>query len=161
MEMMPAYLYSDDFKYLLIAIGIFLLFLVLRKFFTTYIYKLLLRIFKKAPTVRFTQVLEAYEKPVQWLFIVIGTYVAMGYFPSLDQSNALFVKLIQSSITVLISWGLFNLSSATSIFFENLKKRMNFALDDILIPFISKAIRAIIVAISLTIILEIFEYSIS
>lgn len=158
---MQEYFYSDDFKYLLIAIGIFLLFLVLRKFFTTYIYKLLLRIFKKTPTVLFTQVLEAYEKPVQWLFIVIGTYVAMGYFPYLDQSNALFVKLIQSSIIVLISWGLFNLSSATSIFFENLKKRMNFALDDILIPFISKAIRAIIVAISLTIILEIFEYSIS
>src|SRR5690625_4951252 len=122
MEMMQEYFYSDNFKHLLIAIGIFLLFLILRKIFTTYIYKLLLRIFQKTPTVIFTQVLEAYEKPVQWLFIIIGTYVAMGYFPYLDQSNALFVKLIQSSIIVLISCGLFNLSSATSIFFENLKK---------------------------------------
>lgn len=161
MEMIQAYFYSDDFKHLLMAIGIFLLFLLLRKIFTTYIYKILLRIFRKTPTELFTQILLAYERPVQWLFIVIGTYVAIGYFPYIEQSNPLFIKVIQSSIIVLISWGLFNLSSATSILFENLKKRTQLALDDILIPFISKSIRVIIVAISITVILEVFDYSIS
>lgn len=155
------FFYSADFKNILIALGVFLVFLLLRKLFTKYIYKMLISLFRKTPTELFTQILLAYERPVHWLFIIIGIYVAIGYFPYIDQGGDLFTKIIQASIIFLISWGLYNLASSTSIIFENINKKTKFALDEILVPFISKSLRFIIVAISITIILEVFEYEIS
>lgn len=155
------YFYSDDFKYLLLAIGIFLFFLLLRKFFTTYVYKILLKFIRKTPTELFTQILLAYEKPIQWLFIIIGLRVSAEYFPYIDQDSELFLNLIRAAIICLISWGLYNLASSTSIIFESINKRTKFVLDDILVPFISKSLRLIIIAITITVILEIFDYSIS
>src|SRR5690625_4186813 len=155
------FFYSADFKNILIALGVFLVFLLLRKLFTKYIYKMLISLFRKTPTELFTQILLAYERPVHWLFIIIGIYVAIGYFPYINQDGDLFTKMIQASIIFLMSWGLYNLASSTSIIFENINKKTKFALYEILITFISKSLRFIIVAISITIILEVFEYEIS
>ena len=52
-----------------IAIGIFLLFLILRKIFAKYVFKLLLKLSKKVKTTLLTSIFTAFEKPLQWLFI--------------------------------------------------------------------------------------------
>lgn len=155
------FFYSDDFKNIVIALGILLVFLLLRKLFTKYVYKVLIKLFRKTPTELFTQILLAYEKPVHWLFIIIGLYVSVGYFPYIDQNNELFQNIVQASVIALISWGLYSLTSSTSIIFSNINKRIKFDIDEILIPFISKSLRFIIVAISVTVILEVFDYSVS
>lgn len=154
-------LYHDNFKNTLIALGVFLVFLLFRKIFTTYIFKILMRFFQKAKTELFPQILVAFEKPMQWFFIVIGLYIAMFYFPYMEQNQPLFLKGVQASIILLLSWGFYNLTAATSVIFASLDKRTKLALDDILTPFISKALRFIIVAITATIVLEIFGYGIS
>lgn len=152
---------NEDLKNLAIALGILLLFLLVRKIFITYIYKILLRASRKSPTEIFTEIFLAYEKPLQWLFVIIGVYVAVDYFPYLSQENELFLKIIKSSIVILIVWGLANLTTVTSSVFARINKRGNVHLDDILIPFISKGLRFVIIAIGISIIAEVFGYGIS
>ncbi|HLS35136.1 MAG TPA: mechanosensitive ion channel family protein [Bacillota bacterium] len=152
---------NNEIKYTLISIGIFLLFLLLRKIFITYIYKFVLKASSKTPTRFFTELLEAFKKPLQWMFVIVGFYIAVHYFPYIDEENKLFLQIIQSLIIVLIIWGFFNLASATSLLFSKINRKTNMQVDQILIPFISRGIRVVIVAIGISIIAEIFNYNIS
>ncbi|MBO8157002.1 MAG: mechanosensitive ion channel family protein [Bacillaceae bacterium] len=144
-----------------ISIGIFLLFLMFRKIFSKYIYKLLIRMMKKTPVDFLEQVFIAFEYPLRWLFLIIGIYVAADYFPFLEQSNKLFSSLISSSIIAIITWGLFNLASSSSVLFRKLGERTSIKIDEILIPLMSKTLRFIIVAISLSIIAQEFGYNVN
>ncbi|GAB6180238.1 small-conductance mechanosensitive channel protein MscY [Desulfotomaculum defluvii] len=151
----------DTLENLGISIGILLLFLIFRKLFTKYVFRLILLISKKSPTEFFSYLCLSFEHPVRWLFLIIGIYVAAGYFPYIEQTNPVFLKVIRSSVIVIIAWGLYNLSSHSSLLFHKINERMNIEIDQILIPFISKAIRFIIVAISFSIIAQEFEYDVN
>lgn len=144
-----------------ISIGIFLLFLIFRKLFTKYVFALLLKFGRKVPSEWFSQVLLAFEKPVQSLFLIIGLYVSASYFPYFDETNTLFANIMKSAIIALIGWGLFNLSSSSSVLFSKFNDRYNLKVDDIIIPFFSKFLRFVVVAISLSVILQVFGYKIS
>lgn len=158
---MEAIMSYEFWKSLGISVAIFLLFMLFRKVFYRYIYRLILKLSKKTPTDFFNHVFVAFEKPFGWIFVVLGIYVAMAYFPFFDQSHPTFIKLMKSSIIVLIAWGLYELSSASSLLFTKLDERLNIKVDKILIPFLSKTIRFIIIALSITIIAEQFDYSVS
>ena len=144
-----------------IAIGIFLLFLLLRKVFAKYVFNLLLRFSKKVKTTLLTSIFTAFEKPVQWVFIVIGLYAAVRYSSILDHTNALFLDLIRSGIVIFISWGLYNLTATTSHVFDKVNNRYSLEIDKILIPFISRILRVVIVLIAITVIAQEFGYNIS
>ncbi|RYG74198.1 mechanosensitive ion channel family protein [Lentibacillus lipolyticus] len=150
----------DALENIAIAIGVFLLFLLFRKIFTKYIFALLMRLGKKAPGGVFPYILSAFEKPVRWVFIIIGVYTSVRYFPYLSETNPLFLDIIRSSIVFIVGWGLFNLSSSSSQFFFKVEERFNIDIDDLLIPFLSKALRFIIVAISISIIAQEFDYNV-
>ncbi|MBM4765400.1 mechanosensitive ion channel family protein [Bacillus sp. B15-48] len=144
-----------------ISIGIFLLFLLFRKIFSRYVFKFLLWIVKKAPSDLFSKVMLAFEKPLQWVFLVIGFYLSAKYFPYFNEKNDLFLSMIRSSIIFLISWGFFNLASTATYFFKKMRNHSSIEIDEILIPFLTKAIKVIIVAISFSIIAQEFGYNIS
>src|SRR5690625_1082393 len=154
------YLLHDNVIDSAIAIGILLLFLVIRKVFIKYIYHLLLKLSRKSPTELFTQVFLAYEKPLQWLFVIIGIYVAVDYFPYVDQSNKLFIQLTRAVIIANITWGLFNLTAAIPKFFSKLNKKTSVEIDEIVIPFIFRGLRLVIIAIAISIIAQVFGYPI-
>ncbi|HLR71363.1 MAG TPA: mechanosensitive ion channel family protein [Pseudogracilibacillus sp.] len=143
-----------------IAIGIFLLFLLFRKLFTKYVFALLLRLGRKLSEKFLPNVFLSFEKPFQWLFIIIGFYIAVKYYPYLNHTNDTFITLIRVSIIFVISWGLFNLASTSSSLFKAINEKTNIKIDEILIPFLSRALQFIIVAISLSVILQEFDYEI-
>ena len=144
----------------IIAVCIFLVFLVFRKIFSKYFFKFILRIAKKTPTDFFTNIWLAFEKPLHALFVVIGAYVAAKYFPYINTKSELFMDIYRSSIIVLVTWGLYNLSSTSSAIFHKLNKQLHLEIDQILIPFLSKLLRIIIILISITVILQEFDYQI-
>lgn len=144
-----------------ISIGIFLLFLLFRKIFAKYVFNLLLKLSRKAPTTLFSQIFTAFEKPIQWLFIIIGIYVAARYFPLFHHKNPLFLDIMRSSVIVMISWGLYNLSSSSSVLFTRLNEKYNLEIDKILIPFLSKTLRVVIVVISISVIAQEFDYDVN
>ncbi len=144
-----------------ISIGIILLFLLFRKLFTKYIFRIILKLSKKTPTDFFSHVCLSFEQPLRWVFIIIGIYLAVDYFPYLDQSNPLFLKLIRASFIIIITWGLYNISGASSALFTKANDRLSIEIDQILIPFLSKAIRFVIIAISISIVAQVFEYDVN
>jgi MscS family membrane protein len=161
MDFLPAGIDYVMLKDLGISIGILLLFILFRNLFTRYVFQLILKLSKKTPTDFFTQICLAFERPIGWLFIIIGLYIAMDYFPFIEQHNALFLKCLRSMVIVTITWGLFNLSSPTSGILLSVNERMNNKIDLILLPFISRTIRVILIAISISIIGQEFDYDVN
>jgi MscS family membrane protein len=144
-----------------ISIGILILFILFRNLFTKYVFQLILKLAGKTPTDFFTKIFLAFERPLGWGFIIIGLYVAMDYFPFIEQHNALFLKFLRSMVIVLITWGLFNLSSPTTGILISVNEKINNKIDLILLPFISRTIRVILIAISISVIGQEFDYDVN
>src|SRR5699024_7647821 len=115
-----------------IAIGIFLLFLLFRKIFTKYVFALLLKFSRILRGKFLPNVFLAFEKPFQWLFIIIGIYAAVKYYPYLDHSNYIFINLIRASIIFLFSCNIFNLASRSSLHIKTIYKNTSFKIDVLL-----------------------------
>ncbi|QKS71589.1 mechanosensitive ion channel family protein [Paenalkalicoccus suaedae] len=139
---------------LLIAVGIFFLFLVFRKLFTTYVFKMIVSLSRKIPTDLITNILLAFERPMRSFMVFIGLFIAFVYFPLPDTYQAIFTQIFRSIIIVHVAWGLFNLASSSSSILTSVGKRFDVAEDDILMPFVSKLIRFAIVAMGLSIVLS-------
>lgn len=150
-----------DIKDLGISIVILLAFLLLRRIFLKYVLKFIQKLSKKARSSFFTHTFNSIEQPIGFIFVVLGLYVALMYFPYLDYSNQWVSKIFRSLIIFSISWGLFNFSSASSAVFEKIRDRYGLNMDQILIPFLSKGIQFIIIAISFSIIAQEFNYDVN
>ncbi|WP_108670267.1 mechanosensitive ion channel family protein [Peribacillus acanthi] len=151
----------DMLKNLGISIGILAVFILFRNIFTKYVFQLILKLSRKTPSDFFTQICLGFERPLGWAFIIIGLYVAMDYFPFIEQHNALFLKFLRSMVIILITWGLFNLSSPTTGILVSVNQKINNKIDLILLPFISRTIRVILIAISVSIIGQEFDYDVN
>lgn len=158
---MFAYYDVENLKKIGISIGILLLFLLVRKIFLKYILKFIQKLSKKARTSFFTHTFNSIEQPIGFLFIVLGLYVALMYFPYIDHSNSWVVKIFRSLIIFTISWGFYNFSSASSVLFEKIRDQFDINMDQILIPFLSKGLRFIIIAITFSIIAQEFDYDVN
>lgn len=152
---------NENVQLTLIALGILLLFLLLRKLFITYIYAIILKISKKSPTELFTYVLTSFEKPLQYIFVIIGLYIAVGYFPYMDQSNLLFNQLIKTAFVFSVAYGLLNLAKNTSILFTKLNDRGKVYLDHTISSFLSKILQFVVAAISIAIVADIFGFNVN
>ncbi|EQB39050.1 hypothetical protein M948_01480 [Virgibacillus sp. CM-4] len=147
--------------YCSLAVVVFFMFYLLKKVITRNLFLLLLKISKHRLNGFFLQLRLSFEQPIQGLILILGVYVSVRIFPYLDQDHVFFMHVIRSSIIFMIGWGLFNLSSSSSLMFTKLNKRFHLKIDSILIPFFSKAIRLIIVAISLSVIAQEFGYDVN
>jgi MscS family membrane protein len=161
MAFLPVGIDYDMLKNVGVSIGILVLFILFRNLFTKYVFQLILKLSRKTPTDFFTQICLSFERPLGWGFIILGLYLAMDYFPFIEQHNALFLKFLRSMVIVLITWGLFNLSSPTTGILVSVNQKMNNKIDLILLPFISRTVRVILIAISISIIGQEFDYDVN
>jgi MscS family membrane protein len=161
MAFLPVGIDYDMLKNVGISIGILVLFILFRNLFTKYVFQLILKLSRKTPTDFFSQICLSFERPLGWGFIILGLYLAMDYFPFIEQHNALFLKFLRSMVIVLITWGLFNFSSPTTGILVSVNQKMNNKIDLILLPFISRTVRVILIAISISIIGQEFDYDVN
>ncbi|MDG5789507.1 mechanosensitive ion channel family protein [Evansella sp. AB-P1] len=153
--------YNFDWVEIGIAIGIVIIFHVFRKIFTTYIFKLILRMSRKVPTDLITNVLLSFEKPIRVFFTFIGFYVAFVYLPFPERFDEPAILILRSFIIFLIASGLYNLSATSSSLLLKVGSRFNLEVDDILLPFISKLLRFAIIAMAISIVLNEWDYNVS
>lgn len=145
----------------MIAIGVFFLFLVFRKIFTTYIFKIILHFSRKAPTELVTNVLLAFEKPLRSFFVVIGFYAVFLYLPFSGRFDVIALEIFRSLVIIHIGWGLYYLSASSSVIFSKVGKRFDIEFDQIVVPFLSKIIRFALVAMILSIIASEWGFDVS
>ena len=149
----------DTLRYIIGAVVILLFFLLLRKIFTRYIFHWILKFMVKTDIQLMENMLKAFERPLRTLFIILGIYFALKFLPlSLSQDQSVS-KIFRSAIIVLISWGLYDLCASRAILSEEIQRRLN--VDKILLPFFSKIIRFIIIAMALVIVAHEWDYDVN
>ncbi|WMJ80024.1 mechanosensitive ion channel family protein [Clostridium sp. MB40-C1] len=155
----------NTIKYIGIGIGIFFIFLLLRKIFTNYILKGLLKITARTRTNLDRKIIAAFQEPMRALFVVLGAYFAILFFGRAFGYNIHTVKgvikLFKSTIIILFAWACYNLTTEHSVLYEELSEIFNIKLDKIIFPFISKILQIIIIALAICIIFAIWDYNIS
>ncbi len=149
---MQAFL-DQYFFNLAIAIIIFTLFLLLRKVFTKYIFKFIIKLSTKTKTDLDTRLLLSFQSPLQVFFILLGLYVStryllLSFLPVNVYYSNILTQLFRTAMIILIAWGFFNFSSNLPRFFPVLEKRLDVDLDKLVIPFLSKILKGLIVFIA-------------
>lgn len=152
----------EKLKYMVMAIFIFILFVLLKKIFANYVFKIILKFVNKTKFTADTKVVTAFQKPVTNFFEVLGFYFAFKVltFAQIPINNIFIDKLFSCVVIILISWGLYNLTGESSLLFDKMHNSYDIKVDKILFPFISKTIRLIILAIAITIVAEKWGYDI-
>ncbi|MBM0065329.1 mechanosensitive ion channel family protein [Alkalicoccobacillus gibsonii] len=145
-----------------LSIAIFLVFLVFRKMFTTLTKKLVLGLSKRTSTKVIRDVLKSYEKPLRFLFVVIGTYLALQYleYSTLTDQRGI-QRLYRSFIIFTIGWGLYNYMTYYSNAVTNFARKAELDKESMLIPFVSKILRVLVVIVTFIIILDNWGFDIS
>ncbi|WP_257347557.1 mechanosensitive ion channel family protein [Pseudalkalibacillus decolorationis] len=144
-----------------IALAILLAFVLFRKLFTKYVFKLIKRFTNNSRAKLFHKILLAFEGPLRAYFIFLGLYIA---YRSLEFSGGYLdvpQQLFRTTGILMVTWGLINLASSSSILFDHIQRRFNLQVDQILIPFLSRVLKAIIVAISISIIAQEWGYNVN
>lgn len=136
------------------SVLILLLFLLWRNLFTKYFFKVILALTKKTPTDLFTYIVLAFEKPVRTFFVILGIFFALKTAPFELMEAKTLTLLLRTSIIMMIAWGIFNFIPSSSVMFSRLSTKLDFEVDKIVMPFITKVLRFILIALTLSVVLE-------
>ncbi|WP_068783050.1 mechanosensitive ion channel family protein [Paenibacillus phocaensis] len=135
-----------------IAIGIVAIFAVLSKGFVKLAFSLLDRN-KSAATDRGALWRQVLERPFRWLFILIGLELGLKYLLPRSWEIAIGLDpLFRSGVIALIGWGMYILSAQSSVMLEGLSRKIRLDDGSMLIPFLSKVLRIIVVLLTVTLI---------
>ncbi|MGO1368859.1 mechanosensitive ion channel family protein [Senegalia sp. (in: firmicutes)] len=144
-----------------IALGIFLIFVILSSIITKIIYKMASIITRKTKNKVDDYILDEFRRPIKVLVITIGFYIALIYLPFQESTEIIITRLFRISIIIIITWGLYNIAGTYEWIYDKLGDRLNIKSQKILKPFITRIIRIIIISLSFAIILDQFGYNIS
>lgn len=151
----------DKYKYVGMAIGVFVLFVLLKNIFAKYVFKMILKLVNKTKFNADTKIVFAFERPLINFFEVLGLYFAFEILTYALPIHLDFInRVFSSAIIILISWGLYNLTGESSLLFDRMHKAYDVKVDKILFPFISKTLRLILVSLVITIIAEKWGYNV-
>ena len=137
-----------------VAFGIMALFALFSKGFVKLAFALLNRRKSAASTSNrgdlWRQVL---ERPFRWLFILIGLELGLKYLLPRSWEIAIGLDpLFRSGVIALIGWGLYILSAQSSVMLEGLSRKIRLDDASMLIPFLSKVLRIVVVILTVALI---------
>ncbi len=144
-----------------IAVLIFILFWILGKIFTRYIFKMLLKFTDKTKISLDNQIVLSFEKPLKLLFVFCGIYFALLYLPLVPAQDILLSKIFRSSLILLLAYGIYNFVGNYTVISEEIEQFFNVKIDKILIPFFSKVFRIIVVLLAIVIIAQEWDYDVN
>ncbi len=143
-------------QYLIAALIIIFTFFV-RGLFTRIVFSIIMSLTHKTRTELDRDIMLAFKKPLKTLIIVIGLFLALNYLPLPPGFMIFFTNLFRSALIILIAWGFFNLAGGKA--YSQFSTLMKF--DQSLSLFASKALRAIIIALALVIVIQEWGYDVS
>jgi MscS family membrane protein len=142
-----------------VALAIFLVFLLIRRIFVKYVFRIILKISSRTKTELDDRLLINFEHPLRTFIVVLGIYAALAYLPLTAYQNMLLLKFFRAAIIALLAWGLCNMTEA--YIFQEIIQKLNFEIDKILLPFLTKVLRFIIIVLAISIIAQEWGYNVS
>jgi len=142
---------------LAVAALIVLLALLVKNVATRIIFGAVLKLTHRTKTDVDRSIVISFEGPLRWLIVTIGLYLALNYLNLSPAVMSVVSNLFRSAIIVFITWGFYNLvgGSVLSKLIEKLK------VDQSLIDFTATVLRFIIIALSITVIAQEWDYDVS
>ena len=130
-------------QYLLAFLSI-LLSILLRHVFGTIVVRLLRRITRRTRTDLDDMVLTAIEQPLSFAFIIAGLYAAAFVLKLPDDPvdvHRLFFGVLTILVIIDVTWLVFRLIDAVSLYFASITAKTKSTLDDQLVPIIRKTLK--------------------
>ncbi len=143
----------------IIALIIFIFFLLLGNILSKYIIKVISKLTSHGPSNLNNKIAQSFQKPLRYFIVILGTYWALKYLSLSAAQNIFIDKVFRSTIIILIAWGFYELVGIHSAISDEFKAK--FKIDDILIPFFSKVIRFIIIALAIVLFASEWNYDIN
>ncbi|MFA7431634.1 MAG: mechanosensitive ion channel family protein [Rhodospirillaceae bacterium] len=141
-----------DIGRLLVAVGILIGFLVLRRLFTRFVVERLVTWTDRTETPVDGQMVRALEGPIRFLPVVLAVFFALEYLSPEGTFASIGGNLVRSMIAFTLFWGLHNLVNPLSFLFERLERVFSTAMVD----WVLKAIRVAFILIGGATILEVW-----
>jgi len=107
---------------LILALGVFLFFYMLRGLFSRVVIGALSRWAKKTKTTLDDQIIDLLTGPIRLLFVVVGVFFASNSLDLKGLSNEFSNNLVKSLIAYVIFWGLYNSISPLKQLLNRLEK---------------------------------------
>lgn len=145
---------------LVAAIMIFLFFLLLRKIFIKTGFGFFRKLTAKTSTILDSYIFYSFEKPLSFLFILLGSYISVSYLIHKVQYQLMLDKTFRSLLIYIIAWGFYNITNSSSEFFQKIFKKYELENDKLLFPFISKLLRLVITFLAISIISQEWGYNV-
>ena len=149
--------YDSLWVQIAISVLIVLMALLVKNIFTRIIFGVVLRLAYKTKTDFDRLLVIAFEGPVRSLLVVIGVYIALQCLPLSLTVMSIASNLFRSAIIIYITLGFYNLAGGDIL--KELSEKLN--LEQSVIGFTAKMLRFIIVALSITVIAQEWDYDIS
>ena len=105
-------IYGVDVGQVLMALGVFILFLILRRVFSSVVIGILHTWTSRTRSQVDDKLLEALREPLRFVFVVAGFYAATRVAPFPEAVDAIFTKITRSLIAFTIFWSLYRLVGA-------------------------------------------------
>lgn len=144
--------FGMDIATLLSALGIFVVFLVLRGLIARFVIGTLRLKTKRTKTLLDDEMLDALEAPIRMLPIVLGAFIALDYLPLKASHQDVADSLVKSLITIALFWGLHRAMTPLS----RLLVRLEQIFTPIMIDWLVKTIKILIAFIGIAAVLEVW-----
>jgi len=150
---------NEWFCSILTALIIILAFWLLSKLLTQYILAWVQDLARKNRLDFWAKIFEALRRPLQIFFFGLGFFIALSYLPIPVAWQGTISNLLRSLVILFIAWCLLRMADHMSQFPDEIKEKFN--LDKILIPFMHNAIKFIIIALTIVIIAQEWDYNVN
>lgn len=160
-EIYASFIYLGDYTHWGYAFLVFILISGLRKPITKYTLKILFAITSKTKTDFGTNLIKSFEGPFRALVGFSGIYIALRLLSLPLNIDTVILQIFRSIFIIVIAWGFMNLFEKSSAIFERLAERFSVEVSGILIQFMAKGIRVIIIALAVSIVVQEWGYNVN
>lgn len=144
--------FGIDVGAILTALGIFIVFMLLRGLMTRFIIGALKIRVGKTRTLIDDELLAALEEPIRMVPVVLGAFFALQFLPLDDRLQDVADKLIRSLITAAIFWALYRAAQPLSTLLTKLER----VFTAVMMEWLVKAVKVLIAFIGIAAVLEVW-----
>lgn len=145
----------------LTALGIFLFFIVLRKIFNQYFLKIVVKLSRRSQSQIDDKLFVAFQKPAAFFLLITGIYLGLTWLPLPPDWIGFINVIYRSAVIFAVGWGCFTFSDAISLFFDHMGNRFDMKFNEIIIPFLSRIVKVVVAILTISLILEQWNFHVS
>lgn len=105
-----------------------------------------------------------FHKPLHCTLIVVGVYIALAACPAIWQNvwaRESIIKCFRSFLVLAVTWGFYRMSDSIELQDTRLAKKLDFQVDEALLPVFSGILHFILIALAVLIVAQEWNFSIS